>query len=184
MYETDEQLYSRFLEREDSRDLASLLERHGESLTLFLYGYVHSMDDAEELMLDSFAVAAAGRSRFHGHSSFKTWLFSIGRNLALSALRRRKIAFEPLDVREDTSEESPDMQFLQEERNRQLYSALSALNDEYRQVLFLLYLEGMSSEEAARVMGKSKKQIYNLAERGRKSLKETLKRMGFDDKDY
>ena len=53
MAETDEQLYSRFLARGDSADLGVLLERHGESLTLFLYGCVRSMEDAEELMLDA-----------------------------------------------------------------------------------------------------------------------------------
>ena len=40
MVETDEQLYSRFLACGDSADLGALLERHGEGLTLFLYGYV------------------------------------------------------------------------------------------------------------------------------------------------
>ena len=38
MAETDEQLYSRFLACGDSADLGTLLERHGEGLTLFLYG--------------------------------------------------------------------------------------------------------------------------------------------------
>ena len=83
----DEILYSRYLEKRDSDDLRELLERHRESLTLFIFGFVHDMDDAEELMLNAFAVAASGTSRFSGRSSFKTWLFAIGRNLARKHLR-------------------------------------------------------------------------------------------------
>ena len=56
--DSDEKLYMRFLEKRDSDDLRVLLERYNESLTLFLYGFVKDMDDAEELMLDAFAVAA------------------------------------------------------------------------------------------------------------------------------
>ena len=40
------------------------------------------MEDAEELMMDSFAEVAAGRTLFSGRSSFKTWLFAVARNKA------------------------------------------------------------------------------------------------------
>ena len=39
----------------------------------------------------------------------------------------------------------------------------------------------MSHEEAARVMKKTRKQIYNLAARGKKALRETLEGMGFEN---
>lgn len=40
------------------------------------------MEDAEDIMLYAFAEAASGTAVFSGRSSFKTWLFSIGRNQA------------------------------------------------------------------------------------------------------
>ena len=97
MNETDETLYARYLREGDNEDLRILLERHRERLTLFLYGYVRNMEDAEELMLDAFAAAASGTTRFSGRSSFKTWLFSIGRHLALRRLRRRAPRTETFD---------------------------------------------------------------------------------------
>ena len=51
MNETDEILYRRFLSEGNEGDFRVLLERHRESLTLFLYGFVHSMEDAEDLIL-------------------------------------------------------------------------------------------------------------------------------------
>ena len=78
---------------EVEEDLRILLERHREGLTLFLFGFVRNMEDAEELMLDAFAIAASGTSRFSGSSSFKTWLFAIGRNQAMSMLRKNRLRF-------------------------------------------------------------------------------------------
>ena len=184
MHETDENLYRRFLREGNEEDLRILLERHRESLTLFLNGIVHNLEDAEELMLDAYAVAASGTSRFHGNSSFRTWLFAIGRKLALSRLRRRRLF--PGDLGEEADETAvlSDVELLREERNQELYQALSRLHGEYREVLYLLYFEEMSHEEAARIMGKSVRQTYNLAHRGRNALRETLERMGFEYAEY
>ncbi|MBQ3405438.1 MAG: sigma-70 family RNA polymerase sigma factor, partial [Oscillospiraceae bacterium] len=75
---------------------------------------------------------------------------------------------------------APEMDLLREERNKNLYLALSRINDDYRQVLHLIYFEDMNHEEVARVMGKSLRQTYNLAHRGRQALREALERMGFE----
>ena len=182
MRETDEAIYRRFLAEHREDDFRVLLERHREGLVLFLYGYVHSMEDAEDLMLDAFAEAAAG-AHFSGKSTFKTWLFAIGKKLALTHLRKRRFTFGDKSLPGETAQ-PPELDILREERSRQLYQALSRLKEEYRQVLILLYFEEMSHEEAALVMGKNRKQVYNLAERGRKALKDQLERMGFDDAEY
>ena len=42
----------------------------------------------------------------------------------------------------------------------------------------------MSREDASRVMHVTKKQFYNLSERGRTALREALERMGFDDAQF
>lgn len=182
MIESDETLYSRFLAEQDEDAFRILLERHKESLMLFLYSFVHSMEDAEELMLDAYAEIAAG-ARYSEKSSFKTWLFAIGKNLALMRLRKDRFTLRKRAEQTDETA-APELNILKEERNQQIYLALSQLKEEYRQILILLYFEEMSYAEAERVMGKSRKQIYNLAERSKLALKAELERMGFDDAQY
>lgn len=190
MHEKDELVYRRFLTERSENDLRILLERYRESLILFLLGYVGSEADAEELMMDTFAVIVSGTSAFSGRSSFKTWLFGIARNQARMFLRKKKGLFFSLeDMRKktqakDTEANTPELDLLLQEQNRELYLALERLPADYRQTLYLLYFEDMNPDEAAFVMGKTKKQIYNLTERGRKGLKETLERMGFDYAQY
>ena len=170
-----------------------LLDRHRESLFLFLLGYVRNEADAEELMMDSFAVIVSGTSSFLEKSSFKTWLFAIARNQAKMFLRKKKGFFISLEealekshgvFMQDHDIDTPDVSLLKQERNQELYKALERLPASYRQALYLIYFEEMNIEEAATIMHKNKKQIYNLLTRGRKALKETLKRMGFDYERY
>ena len=181
MAETDEAIYCRFLKSRDEDALRLLFDRHRESLILFLHGFVRNMEDAEDLMMNTFAVVASGAYSFsEKKSSFKTWLFAIGRNQARVFLRKR--------FRENTAqmkappgeEETPEIGILQEEKNRELHHALETLPDDYHQALYLLYFEQMSQDDACIVMRKTKRQMYHLAERGRKALRDALERMGFD----
>ena len=73
---------------------------------------------------------------------------------------------------------------LHRERDRRLYQAMEQLNPDYRQALYLMYFEEMTADEAAQVMDRNRKQIYNLTDRGRKALRETLEKMGFEDEEY
>ena len=161
-----------------------LLDRYRESLTLFLYSIVGNLEDAEDLMIDSFAEAAAKQSWSPEGSSFKTWLFSVGKHLAgkhYRWLKRHRIATEPLeDFLEAQEDCSPEFLLLQQEQYRNLYFAMDRLSPDYRQILYLLYFEGMSSEESGIVMHKTPGQIYVLANRARKSLRKELGRMGID----
>ena len=118
MERTDETLCQAYLKQGDQDALRCLLERHREGLTLFLFGFVRNAEDAEELMLDAFAEAAAGPTVFSGKSSFKTWLFSIGKHLAMKRLRRERweIPWEELPPQED--EVLPETRLLQKERKR------------------------------------------------------------------
>lgn len=181
---SDEELYDRFLKRHTQDDFRVLFEKHKEALILFLNGFVHNIDDAEEIMIDAFAEVAAGRTLFAHRSSFKTWLFSIGKKLALMHLRKAKrtetVSFDAEEENlPDPDAGLPELELLKEDRNRHLYTALGKLHEDYRTILTLLYFENMSHEEAAAVMGKNKKQVYHLAERGRKALREIMEKGGF-----
>jgi len=178
--ESDESIYSRFLEKRQEEDMTLLLQRHREGLFLFINGFVHNPEDAEEIMLDTFAQIAIGKSLFAGRSSFKTWLYSIAKKKAFMHLRKKRFDLQPLELLQLPAESLPELELLTKERDRQLYQAMEQLKEEYRQILFLIYFEKMSMEEAARVMGRSKKQVYHLSERGRKALKAQLERMGFE----
>lgn len=72
------------------------------------------------------------------------------------------------------------MELLKSEDNKILYEALNKIHLDYRQVLHLTYFEEMDNDEVAKVLGKNKKQVYNLVARGKQALKETMESLGYE----
>ena len=114
MMETDEMLYRSYLNGEDEA-LRVLIEKYSEKLTLFIYGMVGNMHDAEEHMMDSFAILISKNKPFLGRSTFKTWLFAIGRNQARMFLRKRKISAINFDKADFPQDFTPDLYILKNE---------------------------------------------------------------------
>ncbi len=178
--DSDKILYDKFLQG-DHTALEELIGIYKESLTLFLYGYLNNMAEAEDMMIDVFAQLVFSAGKFRGHSTLKTYLFAIGRNEALRYLKKHKQHLALDEISEDAlcDEAVSEFALLQQEGHRQLYHCMRKLHAEYRDILLLLYFENMSYKDAARVMKKSEKQITNLAYRAKKSLKTALEQEGF-----
>lgn len=121
------------------------------------------------------------KPRYTGKSSFKTWLYAIGRNVAIDYIRKnakeRSIPLE--ECTEHADEELLESRYIQEERKIMLHRAMNHLKPEYRQVLWLIYFEGFSNKEVAKIMRKSVHAIESLASRARKSLRIKLNEEGF-----
>jgi len=186
MPDQDGQLYIRFLKDGDREAFRELYEKYHESLTVFVYKIVQNMADAEELMMDTFAILASGTARYkpRDDSSFKTWMYAIAANRARMRLRRHRPAVEldeeyiPGDILAH-GQEGPEELGLKGERNAILYRALDNIAPGYRQVLYLMYFEDMKPADIAGVMHKSIRQVYDLTARGRMALKEELNKMGY-----
>ena len=180
------EIYLRYITEYDDRDLEALLTAYRDGLYLFLLSYVKNEEDAEELMMDTFAKLAVDKPDFEirKNGSFKSWLYAIARNNALMHIRRHKMEAVPLEEETISDADTPESALLKDEQNKTLYKALSSLKPEYRRALMLLYIEGLAYEEIAKAMGLRSRQVYNLIERGKKSLKKTLEGMGIDDARY
>ncbi len=170
--------YNRYLNGDDS-GIGELIREYRDGLILFLNNYVRNINTAEELCEDTFVKLAVKKPRFRGNCSFKTFLYSIGRNIALDYLRKNKnsVPMEELDDIEDKA--SLEREYIKQEQKRTLHSALKKLKPEYGRILWLTYFEELSNKEAAVVMGKSTHAIETLVYRARNALKSQLESEGF-----
>ena len=73
--------YRRYRERGEERAL--------DGLTFYLNSVVGDLSLAEELTEDTFVLLGTKKPRDKGTASFKTWLYTIARHLAVDELRRR-----------------------------------------------------------------------------------------------
>ena len=175
----DETLYQNYLAG-DMDGLSTLTERYGDSLTLYLYGYTHNYQDAEDLMIEAFARIIKKRAVIQ-NGCFKTYLYRTGRNLAINFFHRNRHSgnFSLEDMEKDPeSEEILENTLLSNERNQLLHVCMGRIDSELKEVLWLLYFEDMSYAQAAQTLHKKERQIEYLAAKGKKVLRAELEKMG------
>ncbi len=173
--------YRRFLDGDD-KGLTEIVRDYKDGLILYLNGFVNNISVAEELMEETFFKIITRKPRFTAKHSFKTWLYTIGRNVAIDYLRHNsKQSGIPLDDIEDylKDEYYLEKMYIIEERKIAVHKALRKLHPEYRQVLWLLYFEDFSNTDAATIMKKNARQMKNLVYRAKSALKSELDKEGF-----
>lgn len=176
-----ESSYRRFLDG-DNDAFGEILDMYRENLIFFINRTVNDFAVAEDIAADSFAELIIHKRRFGFKSSLKTYLFTIARNKAVSYIRHAaKYRTVDIDGLCELSDEyaSFEREIEKDEQKAMLNKALSALKDDYKTALHLVYFEELSYTDAAKVMKKSPKQIENILYRARQSLRSELEKEGF-----
>lgn len=175
-----ESSYRRFLSG-DRSGLEDIIRLYKDGLILYLYTIVGSLHAAEETAEDTFVRLYVRKPRFSGRSSFKTWLYSLGRHIAVDFIRsqsRRK--YVPVDgVGEAADMLDIERNYIKQEERIELRRAMQKLSPDYFQVLYLTYFEDFELTETARIMKRSSRQISNLLYNAKKALKRELEKEGF-----
>lgn len=176
------QCYDRYMNGDDSA-LTELIDSYGDGLMLYINSIVHNIHIAEELTEETFFRISVRKPPFFSKSSFKTWLFAIGRNAAIDWMRKEKHTSDtPIDDYSSVSdEEDIEQNYIKKEQMIMLHRAIEKLSPDYRQVLYLFYFENFNTDQTAKIMDKSAKQISNLLFRAKLSLKKQLEKEGFSD---
>lgn len=173
--------YHRFLQG-DPEALEQLVREYSDELIRYAYLYVRNSEIAEDVMEDAFAALIVKKKKFKEQASFKAYMYAIVRNRCLDLLRKKRAV--PLDdVGNILFAEDGHAALEKRERDRQIYICLNKLAPQYRDALYFTYIDGYSIEETAGIMGKNKKQVYNLLARARSSLKDILIKEGIGYED-
>ena len=174
--------YRRFRDTGDENAVAEIIKDYREGLIMYLMNIVSDIHTAEDLAEDTFVLLFTRKPRDKGKGSFKTWLYTIGRNLAIDWLRKQSRHAEvPLEEAAEISTEDDIVcsELIHEERKIMLYHSMAKLPHDYRQVLYLRYFEELENKEIAKIMRKSVRSIESLLLRARKQVKELLLKGGF-----
>lgn len=173
--------YRRFLNGDDN-GFVEIVKDYKDGLILYLNSFVNNIYTAEELTEDTFVKLGIKRPKYTGKAAFKTWLYTIGRNVALDYIRKNSRHPEtPINDYPALACDEADLEksYIREERKIMLHKAMHNLKSEYRQVLWLIYFEEFSCKETAAVMKKSVHSVETLVYRARLSLKTELEKEGF-----
>ena len=174
---SDDELYRQYL----AGDLSAgdlLMLRYGDQLTAYLDAFLHNPHDAEDLMLDCFAVILVNKPEIR-EGNFPAYLFRMARNKAnrLWRIRLRKTEFS-LDETLVSRGAAPEERAEESERHAALYRCLNRIAPQYREALWLVYGDGMTYAQAALVMGCNLTRTENLLKNGKSRLRQELEKEG------
>ncbi len=168
--------YRRYLNGDESA-FREIVEAYFDSLVFFVNRYVQDYAAAEDIALDTFTQLVVNKHRYNFSVSLKTYLFMMGRSRALDYIKHRSKhpTVELSDAFQIASDEpSLEEGMLADQRKRAVNGALAQLGEEMRLAVHLVYFEELTPEEAARVLKKTRKQVYNLLYRAKKALRTIL----------
>ena len=141
-------------------------------------------EDAYDLTQEVFLRALRSLGAFHGDCKFRTWLYTIARNVCLNYLREKKVRAglegmsldeepekagwrpEPVDPRADVAK-IVEVRELQ----RRVDEVLAEMNPEQRLLISLRDLEGLSYEEVAQITELSLVNVKSKLHRARLAFK-------------
>lgn len=186
----DAERYRRYLDGDDD-GLREIIDIYYNGLTLYINGIVKNLSATEDILEDTFVKLAVKKYIFKddGKAGFKTWLYTIARNLAYNYLKRyrSRISDIPIDEYDEpillSDGTDVEKEFLKNEQKIELRRAMKKLKPDHYQVLYLAYFEDMDIENTARIMGKNKRQITNLLYKAKNSLKSIMEKAGFQYED-
>ncbi len=168
-----------------------LVSRHSQKTYALALGMLRNAEDAQDVVQDTFFNVFQRIGTFRGDSAFTSWLYRIAANNALMKLRKRRR--EPVDsietmlprFHEDGKHDhipgawaarSADKLVDDKQLAGLLEAALHKLPAQYRVVLLMRDVDGLSNEDIADVMGLSVPAVKSRLHRARLAVREEMDR--------
>lgn len=169
------------LQKRDEAAFEELIRQYEKKVYTLCFRMCGNSEDAEEAAQDAFLALWRGIDRFRQESSLSTWIYRLATNACIDTLRRRKkqsgsVSLDDEELFVDAVDTSPQPQETVEHRETQklLQEGLSALPEEYRKVLILREIEGLSYTEIAESASIELGTVKSRISRGRSLLRNFL----------
>jgi RNA polymerase sigma-70 factor (ECF subfamily) len=159
--------------RGDRGAVDELLARYEPAIYRFGLRMCGDEESAREVLQETMLAAFRHLPGFRGDAALSTWLYQIARSCCIKA-RRGARPTTTLDEHVPDPAPAPDLQVHAREIGAALATAIAALPTDQREVLVLRDVEGLSAEEAARVIGIEVGALKSRLHRARMALRESL----------
>jgi len=179
--EDDQDLLQR-IERGDGAAMQALFAQHRLRVHRFVLRLVRRDEIADDVVTDVFLDVWRGAARFEGRSSVSTFLLSVARFKAYSALRKRRelqLDDEFAEAIEDEAD-SPETTVQKSDKAATLRLCIDRLSTEHREVIDLAYYQEQSIEEISRIVGIPENTVKTRMFHARKRLSEICRAAGLD----
>lgn len=172
----------------DRQAFEEIFNEYRDDVFRFAYLVVRDLSLAQDVTQEAFLKVFRSVGKFQFRSSFKSWLYRVVVNEAITLMRRRRIKEDLDPTPEGTARSSeasardwqPEEAVLDSEMKWVLRSAIHQLDPVHRSVVVLKYYEDLSDTEIARILkcppGTVKSRLHRARELLRSSMTERFGR--------
>lgn len=150
--------------RGDEKALEEVIDTYSKSLLRYCISILCDVEEAKDVLQDTFIKAYEKRSQFQPGTSINAWLYRIAYTTAINAVRRRKLRFKLWKASEDISPAQ------ESHISEPLYSILSSLSVADRALLYGRVLDERSYQELSHILNVSESTLRKRFERLRSRL--------------
>jgi RNA polymerase sigma-70 factor (ECF subfamily) len=175
----------------DSAALDTLVRTHQDRVYGFAMRMCRNVEDAKDILQETFLGMVRSLREFREESKFSTWLYRIAANACLKKRRRgvhdpapeQELSLDELMPRPDAEGRKPEIAdwsddaeraLLRGELSGRMEAAIDRLPKEYKIVLVLRDVEGLSAEETAQAVGLSVAAVKSRLHRARVFVRREL----------
>jgi RNA polymerase sigma-70 factor (ECF subfamily) len=175
----------------DPAALEALVRSHQDRVYSFAMRMCRNVEDAKDILQDTFLGVIRSIREFREESKFSTWLYRIAANACLKKRRRgvhdptpdQELSLDDLMPRPDAEGRKPEIPdwsgdaeraLLDGELSARMESAIDKLPKDYKIVLVLRDVEGLSAEETAQAVGLSVPAVKSRLHRARVFVRREL----------
>ena len=173
----------------DHRAFQTLVEEHQRKAYTVAYGILRDQDAAIDATQDAFVKVFKSLPKFHGQSSFYTWLYRIVVNVCIDKKRKaaRSVEVEYDDSYMQSTDEpvaaptlasthidTPEQAYAREELRTQMGAAMDTLSASHREILVLREVQGMSYDELAETLELPRGTVMSRLFHARKKFQHSL----------
>lgn len=162
-----------------------LIARYYKQIYNFVYRFVYSEQDANDITQDTFIKVWKNIKKINKNKNFKSWLYTIAKNTALDFVKKKKsLVFSDFEneegdnaIFETIKDEDllPDELLEKKDINHLLDNAISKLSISYRTVILLHNIEAMTFREISEILKESIDTVKSRYRRGIIMLRNLLK---------
>jgi RNA polymerase sigma-70 factor (ECF subfamily) len=165
----------------DTQAFAVLINQHQRLVAHMVGRLVKKDEEKEELCQDVFLRVHEKLGAFSFQSKLSTWIATIAYRQAINHLRKQKMFFSDLPEEESFTkkfieEENPETLHEEDDLDQFIMTLIGQLPPQYKTILTLYHVEGMSYPEICEVTEMPEGTVKNYLFRARNLLKEKVRK--------
>ncbi len=177
----DEDL-ARLAQQGNQDAFAELVKRYEKQIFSMAYRLIGDYDEAADLAQEAFLRIYSQLKRYDPEKKFFSWMYRVAQNTCLNALAKKPANIIPVERAEEyfsddgkNGASEPEQDYLNREIRRSIDQAIADLPDNYRDVVYLRYIEDMSYQQIADALDLPLSTVETRLFRGKKQLQQRLK---------